>query len=148
MRVCLFRPEVPGNFGNIIRTLACFGVHEIDIIMPMGFLLDSKDVKRAAMDYRVDFKVNKYESFDEYKLKFPNQRIVLATTKTKIRFNDFEYKKDDIIMFGSESSGVTDDVHECSEKITIPISDSHRSLNLAISVGVIVQDAISKLNIF
>lgn len=142
MRICLFQPEIPGNFGNIIRTMACFDFTEIDIIMPTGFALNTKEFRRSVMDYGENFQINKFANFNQYKEINPNSRFVLSTTKTKNSYTNFKFKENDILIFGSESKGSSEEVHNSIEKeITIPISKNFRSLNLAISVSIIISEA-------
>ncbi len=143
MRFCLVKPDMPGNFGTIVRTLACFGVFELDVIMPMGFTLDDKDLKRSMMDYGGDFKVNRFDDFLEYREKNIKSRFILATTKSKKGFMEIDYKIDDVILFGSESKGVEGDVlNGCDEKVTIKMKGAARSINLAVSFGIIANYAI------
>ena len=68
-----------------------------------------------------------------------NKRVILATTKTNNNLYDFEFKENDIVLFGKETAGVPDTIHNLvDDKITIPISSKTRSLNLATSVAIIV----------
>lgn len=143
MRFCLVKPDMPSNFGTIVRTLACFGVFEIDIIMPIGFTLNDKDVKRSMMDYGENFSVKRWDDFCEYKKQNEGSRFILATTKSDKNFSDIKYLKNDIIVFGSESKGVSDEIHKsCDEKITIFMPGEKRSLNLAVSFGIVAHFAI------
>lgn len=146
MRICLFRPDIAGNFGTIVRYLACIGINEIDVIMPTGFTLDSKEFKRSVMDYGSNFEIYKYPTFSDYVKQYYDKRIVLSTTSAEQKYTDFKFLSDDIIMFGSESSGVTEDIKEyCKAKIIIPMQKERRSLNLAISVSVIISEAIRQV---
>ena len=139
MKVCLFRPNIPGNFGNIIRTISCFGINEIDIILPTSFILNQKEVKRSMMDYGNDFNINTFENFEIYQKENIDKKIVLLTTKSEKSYTEYNFLDNEILLFGSESSGVTDSVFQnCDEKLTIKMANGKRSLNLAISVGIIV----------
>ena len=46
----LFEPRIPQNTGNIGRTCLAFDC-SLDLILPMGFSLDDKYLKRAGLDY-------------------------------------------------------------------------------------------------
>ena len=75
-----------------------------------------------------------------------NKRLILATTKTKQSFYDYNFRHDDIILFGKETSGVPDTIHQTiKEKITIPMNKKTRSLNLATSVSIVASRIISQL---
>lgn len=145
MRICLYQPDIAGNVGNIIRTAECLGVNFVDIILPTGFIFDDKQFKRASLDYGDSVEIIKYKTFTEYCDKF-NDRKILLTTKTTDNYYDFKFKEDDILVFGSESRGVSDEVRFLvDEKLTIPIRNNCRSLNLAISVAIITSEAVRQL---
>ncbi|QED23895.1 TrmH family RNA methyltransferase [Candidatus Deianiraea vastatrix] len=142
MKVCLFRPDMPGNFGNIIRTISCFGINEIDVIRPTGFVLDQKEVKRSMMDYGVDFRINCFDNFEEYRSANDEARIILLTTKADKLYSEYSFKQGDILLFGSESGGVSEDVVKlCDDSLKIKMAEGKRSLNLAVSVGIVVSYA-------
>ena len=112
MRIALFQPDIPQNTGNIIRLGACLGV-AIDIIEPTGFLFDDKKFKRSSMDYIKYVRYKKHldwEEFHDWSLK-EKYRLILVTTKTKNNFIDYKFQTNDILLFGRESAGVPDFVH-------------------------------------
>ena len=50
LNIVLVNPEIPQNAGNIARTCAATGAR-LHIILPMGFAIDDKKLKRAGLDY-------------------------------------------------------------------------------------------------
>ena len=150
MRIALFQPDIPQNTGNIIRLGACLGI-EIDIIEPTGFLFDDKRFKRSSMDYVQYAKYKKHldwEEFHDWSLK-KKYRLILVTTKTKNNFINYKFQSNDILLFGKETAGVPDYVHDnVNEKITIPMVKGPRSINLSSSVAIIVSEACRQLNLF
>ena len=48
--IILFNPEIPPNTGNIMRLCSNTGSN-LHLIKPLGFDLNSKNLKRAALDY-------------------------------------------------------------------------------------------------
>ena len=145
--ICLYMPDMPQNVGVIIRTAACleFPLH---IIKPLAFSMTDKRFKGAVMDYlnHCDLTIhNDWEGFMNY-CKNENKRLILATTKTKNSFYDYDFKYGDIVLFGKETSGVPENIHKTiKEKITIPINTKTRSLNLATSVAIVASKIISQL---
>ena len=122
MEICLFQPEIAGNVGTIIRTAVCFGIKQIHIIMPTGFPFNTKELKRASMDYEQNITLTQHDSFESFIIKNTDKRIVLLTTKTNKSHTDFSYHNNDILMFGSESRGVNEEVTkkiDCKLKILI-----------------------------
>ena len=150
MRIALFQPDIPQNTGNILRLGACLGI-EIDIIEPTGFLFDDKKFKRSSMDYIKYVRYRKHLDWEEFhnwsfKKKY---RLILVTTKTKNNFINYKFQPNDILLFGRESAGVPDFVHNSvNNKITIPMVKGLRSINLSSSVAIILSEACRQLNIF
>ena len=63
-------------------------------------------------------------------------RLVLFSTKGADSYLDYRYKPADILLFGRESAGVTDDVVTAADaRLVIPIKPGLRSLNVAVAAG-------------
>jgi len=145
--ICLYMPDMPQNLGVIIRTAACleFPLH---IIKPLSFSMTDKRFKGAVMDYIDQCEIvnhDDWNNFEKY-CDSDNKRIVLATTKTNNSFYNYSFSNSDIILFGKETAGVPQEIHKkIIEKITIPINQKTRSLNLATSVSIIASQIISNL---
>ena len=70
------------------------------------------------------------------------------TTKVSMSYTKFKFKNDDTILFGRESSGVPDKVHELStNRLTIPMRKNKRSLNVATSVAIVLSESLKQLKI-
>tara|TARA_B000000460_G_C21332076_1_gene313239 strand:+ start:37 stop:489 length:453 start_codon:yes stop_codon:yes gene_type:complete len=149
MRIALFEPDIPQNTGNIFRLSACLGI-PVDIIEPTGFIFDDKRFKRALMDY---VKFINYKSHLDWKEFYQwsqenNFRLVLLTTKSKTKYTNFNFSELDIIIFGRESAGVPDYVHnQVHERLTIPMQKGLRSLNISSSVAMVMGEASRQLNL-
>ena len=142
MRIALFEPEIAGNVGAVLRLGACFGV-PIDLIEPMGFEWDDKRVRRTAMDYIDHVDVTRHASFDAFRAVHPSGRLILFTTKGSKSAYDFEFAKDDILLFGKESGGVPAEVAGlCDTRVRIPIRPEVRSFNLATSAAIALGEAL------
>ena len=138
--ICLYQPDMPQNLGVIIRTAACleFPLH---IIKPLPFSMTDKRFKGAVMDYIDHCEIVNHENWENFYLysKKNNNRIILATTKTDNNLYEFKFEDNDIILFGKETAGVPETIHNTvNNKITIPINRKTRSLNLAASVAIVV----------
>lgn len=138
MRLAVYQPDIAPNLGAILRVCACFGV-PLDIIEPCGFPLSAKALRRAAMDYASDVDVTRHDSWES----FPRpQRLVLLTTKAECDLWDFTFQPGDTLMMGRESAGVPDNVHDaCDAHVRIPMPGGGRSLNVAISAGIALSEA-------
>jgi tRNA (cytidine/uridine-2'-O-)-methyltransferase len=68
---------------------------------------------------------------------------VLASTKAAERYTDFAFRSDDILLFGRESAGVPEHVHDKADgRILIPMVEGQRSINVAMSAAMIAGEAL------
>lgn len=141
MRIALYRPEIAFNVGGVLRLGACMGVG-VDLIEPMGFVWDPARVRRAAMDYIDHVTITRHADWDAFERQ-ASGRLVLLTTKGSVPLHDFAFAPDDILLFGQESAGVPAEVHARAEgRIRIPMRPGLRSLNLAMSAGIALAEAL------
>ena len=143
-KIALFEPDIPQNTAAIIRTCACLGA-KLEIIEPCGFLLSDKRFKRVVMDYIDEKNIKFYQSADIFFNSKKNQRIILMTTKASISYTKFKFEKNDTILFGRESAGVPEKIHELiKNRLKIPMENNKRSLNLASSVAIILAECLKQ----
>ena len=141
-KIALYEPDIPQNTAAIIRTCACLGV-KLEIIEPCGFHLSDKRFKRVVMDYMDWDKIDIYQSSEKFFEAKKNQRIVLMTTKASVSYTKFKFEKNDTILFGRESAGVPESVHQLiNDRLKIPMSEDTRSLNIASSVAIILAESL------
>ena len=141
-KIALYQPDIPQNTAAIIRTCSCLGV-QLEIIEPCGFLLSDSRFKRVVMDYMDISSIKFYKSYEEFVKSKKSERIILATTKAKDIYTDFNFKKDDTLLFGRESSGVPKNLHKSIKfKVKIPMIKNKRSLNLATSAAIIISESL------
>ena len=146
--VILYKPEIPYNTGNIIRLCANVGA-ELHLIRPLGFEMTEARLKRAALDYTDLTIVTEHESLESYVGNFPNRRLFAATAKAKLSYADIDFQEDDSFLFGSESSGLPDDLlgtFEEERKLLVPMRPNNRCLNIANSVSIIAYEAWRQLD--
>lgn len=144
--IALFQPDIPQNTAATIRLCACLNV-TLEIIEPCGFQFNEKKLKSIYMDYYEKCKIIRHLSFEDFIETKNNKRIILLTTKAKKIYYNFQFKKDDTILFGRESAGVPDSVHKIvNERLKIPISKDTRSLNVVTSVSIVLSEALRQNN--
>ncbi|KMT20814.1 tRNA (uridine(34)/cytosine(34)/5-carboxymethylaminomethyluridine(34)-2'-O)-methyltransferase TrmL [Clostridium cylindrosporum] len=147
LNIVLYQPEIPHNTGSIGRTCVLTDT-KLHLIKPLGFSVDDKMLKRAGLDYWKDIDITYYESFDEFYEAHRDKRIFLSTTKATKFHSDVEYKDGDFIMFGRESSGVTEEINNLFKEtqIRVPmINSTTRSLNLANTASLVVYEALRQI---
>ena len=139
LKIALYQPDIPGNTGTILRFAACMGL-TVDIIEPAGFILSDRNLRRAGMDYIASVAMTRHVKAWR---AASGRRLVLASTKAAVSYVDFAYRPDDILLFGRESAGVPDHVHEQADaRILIPMAPGQRSINVALSAAMIAGEAL------
>ncbi|MBE0514326.1 tRNA (cytidine(34)-2'-O)-methyltransferase [Sulfurimonas sp.] len=142
--IVLVNPQIPNNTGAIGRLCVNAGA-SLHIIKPIAFDIDEKAVRRAGLDYWHKLDLHVWESIEDF---FQNNEIksnaYFATTKTDKPYFEALFKDGDYIFFGSETAGIPEDILNAykEQNITIPMTKEGRSLNLAISTGIVLYEAI------
>ena len=109
-KIALYEPDIPQNTAAIIRTCSCLGA-DLEIIEPCGFLLEDKIFKRVVMDYMDKKMIKFYQSSEEFFKSKKGQRVILLTTKSAKSYTEFKFENNDTLLFGRESAGVPEHVH-------------------------------------
>ena len=150
MRIALYQPDIPQNTGNIFRLAACLGI-SVDVIEPAGFFFEDKRLQRSLMDYidHLDYKKHvDWEAFYQWS-KTNNHKLILLTTKSQKKYYDFKFNNSDILLFGRESAGVPEKIHQCvNERLLIPMQKKLRSLNVSSAASMVLGEALRQLNNF
>lgn len=150
LRIALYQPDIPGNTGTILRLAACLGF-AVDIIEPAGFDLSDRNLKRAGMDYMALAALTRHVTFERFEetIAASGRRLVLASTQASEPYCSFSFRPDDVLLFGRESAGVPQSVHaRADHRIRIPMIDGQRSINLAVSVGMVAGEALRQTDGF
>ncbi len=149
LHVVLVQPEIAPNTGNVGRmcALTCARLH---LIHPLGFVINDRNLRRAGMDYWKSLDVHEHADWSAFRASphAPTGRLWLFTTKSERTFWDVRYTDGDALVFGNESSGAPEWLHqELSEtRVTIPHANpTLRSLNLSTAAGVACYEAMRQL---
>lgn len=143
IHVVLHNPKIPPNTGNVIRLMANTGF-QLHLIEPLGFDFEEKQLRRAGLDYHDISNVSRHANFDAFVETIKPERVYAITTKGKTRYVDVVFQKGDVLLFGSETSGLPVDVmSQVAEvnRLLIPMQPNNRSLNLSNSVSILVYEA-------
>jgi tRNA (cytidine/uridine-2'-O-)-methyltransferase len=144
MQVALYEPDIAQNTGTILRLAACLGV-AAHIIEPAGFPVSDRAFRRAGMDYLDQVTITRHDSFGAFERwrRAADMTLVLFTTSATTSYLDHGFGRDDILMFGRESTGVPDTVHKAADaRLTIPMRPGLRSLNVAMACAMAVGEAL------
>tara|TARA_A100001037_G_C14927779_1_gene534605 strand:+ start:261 stop:710 length:450 start_codon:yes stop_codon:yes gene_type:complete len=140
--IALYKPDIPQNTAAILRLSACLKI-KVHIIEPCAFNLADPRFRRVIMDYNRFITLKKYHDYDSFDNDNHKSRIILMTTKGKKYYHKFKFHKDDILLYGNESSGVPMFIHKkIKNKLKIPMSKKTRSLNISSAVAISASEAL------
>ena len=144
MRIALYEPDIPQNTGTILRLAACLGV-EAHIIEPTGFPSSDRAFRRAGMDYLDQVSLRRHQSWAAFNAwrQSDGLRLLLFTTAAATSFMDCAYRTGDVLMFGRESAGVPEAVHQAADaRLKIPMWPHLRSINVAMTAAMALGEAL------
>ncbi len=119
LNIVLYAPEIPANTGNIGRTCVLTG-SRLHLVEPLGFSLDSRMLRRAGLGYWQNLDVTRYAGWDEFLWQngmagdgatpADTPRLHLLTKKARRTYAESTYRDGDFLVFGSESTGIPEEV--------------------------------------
>jgi tRNA (cytidine/uridine-2'-O-)-methyltransferase len=144
--IVLVEPEIPPNTGNIGRL--CLATRStLHLVKPLGFSLDNRELRRAGLDYWKELHLQLWDSFEALRRAQPARaRYFFLTTKSRRAYYEVRFQKQDFLVFGRETKGLSEDLLAANVEncITIPMHGT-RSLNLATAVAIVLFEAVRQL---
>ena len=144
INVVLVEPTIPQNTGNI-GSLCLASNARLHLIYPLGFLLHSKGLKRAGMDYFKDIDLITWDNLESFwQQNKIDKNHFFFTTKAKKNYFDVKFDSECFLYFGREDRGLDSSILEANKDslVTIPMFNKARSLNIANSVSIAVYEVI------
>ncbi len=148
LHVVLYQPEIPPNTGNIGRSCVALGA-KLWIVGPTGFSLDSKQIRRSGLDYWDDLAWELVDDWQQLLGKLPTDRLWLLTKFGQRAHCDVEFQFGDALVFGRESTGLPDWLHQqhATRQIFIPMPGPVRCLNLSTAAGIAMYEAARQIGL-
>ena len=137
------QPLIPPNTGNAIRMVAGTGA-ELHLVGPLGFDLSESKLRRAGLDYHDLAAVFVHANLDAAWASLQPERVYAFTTQATRSFADVAYAPGDVLMFGSEPTGLPAEVladEHITGQVRIPMLPGRRSMNLSNSAAVACYEA-------
>jgi tRNA (cytidine/uridine-2'-O-)-methyltransferase len=143
LHIVLFQPEIPPNTGNIGRTCVAVGA-KLWLIRPLGFSLDTQQLRRAGLDYWPFLDYEVVESWNEIVQRLPGRTVWCIENPATRLVWDASFSAGDILLFGRETTGLPASIvdQHRSHTLQLPMSSNVRSLNLANTVCAVVYEAV------
>ena len=146
----LYQPDIAQNVGTMLRLGAALNC-PVHIIEPCGFPFSAKALRRSAMDYIDHVQLTThmdFDAFERYRHDTPG-RLCLLTTKAATPYTQISFADDDYLLVGQESAGVPEDIHRLADRrLLIPMAKNTRSLNVAVSLGMVAGEALRQTQQF
>jgi tRNA (cytidine/uridine-2'-O-)-methyltransferase len=142
--LALFQPDIPQNTGTILRLSACLGV-TVHVIGPTGFDLTNRSLRRAGLDYLDHVDIVRHTGWTAFAAwrRAAGRRLALMTTKAATPYTEFAFAADDVILFGRESAGVPEEVHNAADhRLLVPMVAGLRSINVAMTAAMTLGEAL------
>lgn len=148
LNLVLYQPDIPQNFGAILRLSACLGC-VVHVIEPCGFPLHAAKMRRAGMDY-IDqcqwVRHMNWDAFLAHRATHPGRLFLLETDGTT-PYSAIAFAPSDYVVLGSESAGTPRSLYaQMEELLVIPMQPGMRSLNVAMSAGILVAEAARQMD--
>jgi tRNA (cytidine/uridine-2'-O-)-methyltransferase len=147
LNIVLVEPEIPANTGNIARSCLATDAH-LHLVRPLGFSLDDRQLKRAGLDYWHEVRVTEWDSLDALFASLDRSvRAFFLTTKCQRPYFAQRFEAGDWLFFGRETKGLPEPLLAANRErlLTIPMTKKTRSLNLAVSVGIVLFEAMRQI---
>ncbi len=147
MNIVLVEPEIPPNTGNVARTCVLTGTR-LHLIEPLGFSLAEKELRRPGLDYWKHLNLQVHKDFAAFLNSREPGRLVSFSTRGDYHYHRFNYRYDDYLVFGRETSGLDESIIKITDiTLRIPMHDMiPRSLNLGNSVAIVIYEALRQQN--
>lgn len=126
-----------GNVGTALRSLLGFGFRDVALIRPCADVFEPHTI-RASMGAMFKLRVTVYDSFEEYRTRYPKHELYPFMLKGAKRLNDVapNAKHPYSLIFGNEQTGLPDSFAHVGQSVFIPQTSDIDSLNLGVAVAI------------
>ena len=146
--IVLVEPQIPPNTGSIARLCGATN-STLHLVHPLGFSTEDKHLKRAGLDYWQHVEVIHWENLEQLLKRVDETALKFFTTKTTRDYTEAVYRPGDFLIFGKETKGLSEEVRNLYHELcfTLPMENKNiRSLNLAMTAGIVLYEAIRQKN--
>lgn len=132
------------NFGAIVRTAECSGVNAIIVPEKGSAAINGDAIKTSSgalhnIPICREFNLRATIEF----LKNSGLQIIGCTEKAEDLIYTPDYTLPTAIILGSEENGISEEfLHMCTNKTKIPMTGTIGSLNVSVSAGVVLYEAV------
>jgi 23S rRNA (guanosine2251-2'-O)-methyltransferase len=132
------------NFGAICRSAECFGAQAI-IVPSRGGALVTPDAVKTSAGALLKISICKEQNLKDT-IEFLKQsgiKIIGCSEKGEKNLAEISFTEPCCIIMGSEEDGISPEyLKRCDELVKIPMTGTTESLNVSVSAGVILYEAV------
>lgn len=157
MNILLHSPEYRPNLSSMIRSAEFFGLTKVYIYDANNLMLPPTHSKKARADMAhmarvwtagaIEFvEIIKLDNLTEFLEQYEGRKIATMVDEKAQHLSDFQFESDDLLIFGSEKDGLPDSVLPLLDhSIYIPALGNTPCLNVAVTFGIVLQQALQNL---
>lgn len=148
LHIVLYEPDIPPNTGNVGRTCVAVGA-KLWLVEPLGFSLDAKQLRRAGLDYWEHLELEVVPNWPTCLERLPARQPWFFSKFATQSYTEVTYQPGDILVFGSETSGLPDEIRAsyADRLLKIPMRPQVRSLNLASAAAAVTLEAVRQIDL-
>jgi len=143
--VFLYAPQDFHNLCLLVRTLEAFGYRRCFVFDPHRLVRErygkvrTREMRRVSAGAFEKVSFVRVERPSELLSEHAGRVVVTALAPDAVPLSAHAFEPADLLVFGSESAGLPREVIEEGDvRLTIPLLGETQSLNLAVSVGVVL----------
>jgi tRNA (cytidine/uridine-2'-O-)-methyltransferase len=142
LHLVLVEPRIAGNIGALVRLCAATGC-ALHVCGQLPFDPNDRRMQRAGLDYWDDAEVRFHDDVGRCLALLGRAPWVVEVGGARAPW-DAELAEGDVVVFGPEDGSVDPSALGASEerRLTLPMAEGIRSLNLAQSASAVVFEAV------
>jgi len=148
LAIALIEPQIPPNTGNVARLCAATD-STLHLIEPLGFDLEDPRLRRAGLDYWGSVDLWIHPHWRAFRDAVARERCLYFSSHGSRSYLEAPVAPNSVLVFGNETDGMPPRIREkhAEHVFRIPMGPAVRSLNLATAVGIVLYEAIRRLDL-
>ncbi len=147
LAVVLDRPILPGNIGTVIRSCDALQVDGVVITGHSADLYDTETIRASTGSFfsvpavRLPSQKELLPWLEQMRVQYPGLQVVGTSAKAATAIDAHDFRTPTVLVAGNETHGISEAYRAlCDALVTIPMSGSASSLNLAIATSIILYE--------
>lgn len=157
MNVLLHAPQYRPNLSSMIRSAEFYGLNKVYIADHNNLLLPPTQSKKARAEMAhmarvwtagaIEFvEIIKLEDVALFLKEYNGRKIATLVDEKAEHLNNFQFEKEDLLIFGSEKEGLPADILPLIDhSVYIPALGNTPCLNVAVTFGIVLHQALKSV---